>query len=55
MGLDIVLRGPDKEDRVRGKVVLVLTDRAAHRAIPWPNDLRARISAFQTSDSLQEI
>jgi 4-hydroxybenzoyl-CoA thioesterase len=55
MGLDIVLRGSDKEDRVRGKVVLVLIDRAAHRAIPWPNDLRARILSFQTSDSLQEI
>jgi hypothetical protein len=65
MGLDIVLRGSDrssdrssdkdKDDRVRGKVVLVLIDRAAHRAIPWPDDLRARILAFQTSDSLQEI
>jgi 4-hydroxybenzoyl-CoA thioesterase len=63
VGLDIVLRGPDrrsdrssdKEDRVRGKVVLVLIDRAAHRAIPWPEELRARILAFQTNDSLQEI
>jgi acyl-CoA thioesterase FadM len=59
MGLDIVLRGSDrgsdKQDRVRGKVVLVLIDRAAHRPIPWPDDLRARILAFQTTDSLQEI
>jgi 4-hydroxybenzoyl-CoA thioesterase len=55
MGLDIVLRGSDKEDRVRGKVVLVLIDRAAHRAIPWPNDLRTRILSFLTGDSLQEI
>ena len=55
MGLDIVLQGSDQQDRVRGKVVLVLIDRAAHRAIPWPNDLRARILAFQTSDSLQKI
>ena len=55
MGLDIVLSSSDKDDRVRGKVVLVLIDRATHRAIPWPNDLRARILAFQTSDSLQEI
>jgi 4-hydroxybenzoyl-CoA thioesterase len=55
MGLDIVLRGPDNGDRVRGKVVLVFIDRAAHRAIPWPNDLRARILAYQASVSLQEI
>jgi 4-hydroxybenzoyl-CoA thioesterase len=47
MGLDIDLRGPDNRDRVRGKVVLVLIDRAAHRAIPWPNDLRVRILKFQ--------
>jgi 4-hydroxybenzoyl-CoA thioesterase len=49
MGLDIVLRGPDDLHRVRGKVVLVFIDRAAHQAIPWPNDLRARILAFQAS------
>jgi 4-hydroxybenzoyl-CoA thioesterase len=65
MGLDIVLRGSDrssdrssdkdKDDRVRGKVVLVLIDRAVHRAMPWPNDLRARILGFRTSDSLQKI
>jgi acyl-CoA thioesterase FadM len=47
MGLDIDLRGPDNRDRVRGKVVLVLIDRAAHQAIPWPNDLRVRILKFQ--------
>jgi 4-hydroxybenzoyl-CoA thioesterase len=47
MGLDILLRGPDNGDRVRGKVVLVLIDRAAHRAIPWPTNLRTRILAFQ--------
>jgi 4-hydroxybenzoyl-CoA thioesterase len=55
MGLDIVLKGPDNGDRVRGKVVLVFIDRTGHRAIPWPNDLRARILAFQASVSLQEI
>jgi 4-hydroxybenzoyl-CoA thioesterase len=49
MGLDILLRGPGNVDRVRGKVVLVLIDRAAHRAIPWPTDLRERILAFQAS------
>jgi len=47
MGLDIVLRGPDNGDRVRGEVVLVLIDRPAQRAIPWPTDLRARILAFR--------
>jgi 4-hydroxybenzoyl-CoA thioesterase len=52
VGLNIVFRGSDKEDRVRGKVILVLIDRAVHRAIPWPNDLRARMLAFQKSDSL---
>lgn len=49
MSLDILLRGPDDVDRVRGRVVLVLIDRAAHRAIPWPSDLRTRILAFQVS------
>jgi 4-hydroxybenzoyl-CoA thioesterase len=47
MGLDIVLRGPDNGDRVRGKIVLVFIDRAVHRSVPWPNDLRARILEFQ--------
>jgi 4-hydroxybenzoyl-CoA thioesterase len=46
LGLDIVLRGPDNQDRVRGKVVIVLIDRAILRATPWPKDLRARIQAF---------
>jgi 4-hydroxybenzoyl-CoA thioesterase len=50
MRLDILLRGPDDRDRVRGKVVLVFIDRAVHRAIPWPDDLRARILAFQAGD-----
>jgi 4-hydroxybenzoyl-CoA thioesterase len=46
VGLGIILRGPDNEDRVRGKVLIVLIDRATVRAMPWPNDLRARIQAF---------
>ncbi len=49
MGLDILFRGPDNQDRVRGKVVLVLINRAPQRAIPWPSDLRARMLAFQAS------
>lgn len=48
MGLDIIFRGPDSGDRVRGKVVLVFIDRALHRPIAWPNDLRARILEFRT-------
>jgi 4-hydroxybenzoyl-CoA thioesterase len=43
---DIVLCGPDQSDRVRGKVVLVLTDRREHRAIAFPDALRDRILAF---------
>lgn len=43
---DIVLCGPDQTDRVRGKVVLVLTDRREHRAIAFPDDLRDRILTF---------
>jgi 4-hydroxybenzoyl-CoA thioesterase len=40
---DIVLCGPDVTDRVRGKVVLVLTDRREHRAIAFPDELRNKI------------
>ncbi|MGH9723771.1 MAG: acyl-CoA thioesterase [Candidatus Acidiferrales bacterium] len=45
--VQIELRGPGGEERVRGKVVLVLIDRKVHRAIPIPDDLRARIREFQ--------
>jgi 4-hydroxybenzoyl-CoA thioesterase len=46
LGLEIVLTGPDGDDRVRGKVVLVLTDAATKRAFPIPPDLKAKMSAF---------
>ena len=46
IGLDIVLRGPDASDRVRGKVVLVVTDLRSSRAVPIPDDLRAKILQF---------
>lgn len=46
---DIVLCGPDQTDRVRGKVVLVLMDRHAIRAIPLPETLRSSIKAFVVS------
>lgn len=49
MGIEITLRGPDGVDRVRGRVVLVLIDRAPHRAIRIPDELRARLEAFQAS------
>jgi 4-hydroxybenzoyl-CoA thioesterase len=54
MSLDILLRSPQTGDRVRGKVVLVLIDRAVYRPIPWPSDLRARILEFQTDIPLWE-
>ena len=50
MGLEILFRGPDNVDRVRGKVVLVLIDRAKLRAIPWPSELRERIVTFQVPE-----
>ena len=46
IGADIALSGPDDVDRVRGKVVLVLTDRRNHKSFPIPDDLRAKISQF---------
>jgi len=46
MGLDILLRGPDGSDRVRGKLVLVVTDLRTSRAIPIPDDLRAKILPY---------
>jgi len=44
--LQILLHGPDGNDRVRGQVVLVLTELHATRSIPIPDELRARISKF---------
>ena len=46
IGLDILLRGPDGSDRVRGKVVLVVTDLHSNRAIPIPDELRAKILRY---------
>jgi 4-hydroxybenzoyl-CoA thioesterase len=46
IGADISLSGPDDVERVRGKVVLVLTDRRNHKSFPIPDDLRAKISEF---------
>ena len=46
IGLEIVLRGPDGADRVRGRVVLVLMDAVSLRAVPIPEDMRARIASY---------
>jgi 4-hydroxybenzoyl-CoA thioesterase len=50
VNLEILLRGKDDRDRVRGKVVLVLIDRAVQRAIPWPSELRERILRFRVTE-----
>ena len=55
MNLDIVLQGPDGADRVRGKVVLVLIDRRQLRAIPIPDEVRAKVSSFQIAGQPQQI
>jgi 4-hydroxybenzoyl-CoA thioesterase len=47
--LDISFRGPDGVDRVRGKVVLVMIDRRNLKAIPIPDEVRARIVAFKAA------
>ena len=51
INLEIILQGPDSTERVRGKVTLVLIDRKQHRAIPVPNEIRARILTFHTGAS----
>jgi len=43
---DIVLSGPDKVERVRGKVVLAVVDRSLGKSIPIPDDMRARMLPF---------
>jgi 4-hydroxybenzoyl-CoA thioesterase len=47
--LEMVLRGADGQDRVRGKIVVVMT--GAHgKGVPWPDDLRARLSQFLVAE-----
>lgn len=50
VNITINLRSPDGGERVRGKVVLVLIDRKPHKAIPIPDDLRARMLAFRAGE-----
>lgn len=47
IGLEIQLLGKQDDIRVRGTVVLVLIDRKTKKAIPLPEDLRARILEFK--------
>ena len=49
IGLEIQLLGKQDDIRVRGNVVLVLIDRKTKKAIPLPEDLRARILEFKRS------
>jgi 4-hydroxybenzoyl-CoA thioesterase len=46
IGVDITLCGTDGAFRVKGKAVLVLTDRATSRAIPFPAELREQLLGF---------
>ena len=48
--LEIVFQGPDGRDRVRGKVVLVLTDVRCSRGVPLPEDLRGRLAKFLVAE-----
>jgi 4-hydroxybenzoyl-CoA thioesterase len=48
--VELALSGPDGGLRVRGSVVLVLIDRKPHKAIPIPDDLRARMLSFRAGD-----
>jgi 4-hydroxybenzoyl-CoA thioesterase len=50
VNININLCSPDGGERVRGKVVLVLIDRKPHKAIPIPDDLRARMLAFRAGE-----
>jgi 4-hydroxybenzoyl-CoA thioesterase len=44
IGLEIALHGTDGACRVRGRVVLVLMDAVSMRAVPIPDEMRARIA-----------
>lgn len=46
--LDIALCDSEGSDRVRGQMVLVMVDARSRRACPLPDDVRARMSVFQS-------
>jgi len=43
LSIDIVLRGEDGADRVRGNLVLAMMDAGTRRAVPIPEDVRAKL------------
>ena len=45
MTLDIVLQSADRQDRVRGQLILVLIDMHTKQTIPIPDHLRASLGA----------
>lgn len=49
--LNILFRGPDGSDRVRGTVVLVVSDLRSNRAIPITDDLRSKLLQFRDTAS----
>jgi 4-hydroxybenzoyl-CoA thioesterase len=51
IGIEIVLAGQKEDTRVRGRVVLVLTDRRTGKAIPLPDELRSKILEFKHPDA----
>ena len=50
VSISIALRGHDGRERVRGEVVLVLTERGRNRSIAIPDELRERILAFKVAE-----
>ena len=52
--LDVRMNGPNGEDRVRGKIVLVLTDRNTSRARTIPDEFHARIARYFIPDLERE-
>ena len=50
IGLEIVLSGPRNDARVRARFTLVLIDRKTYKAIPLPDDLRAKVLEFRQSE-----
>lgn len=46
--LEIALCDAEGSDRVRGQMVLVMVDARSKQACPLPNDLRTRMSVFQS-------
>ena len=48
--LEILLQGPGGQDRVRGKVVLVMTDARCGGGVPLPEELRSRLSKFLVAE-----